>query len=212
MNAISRVLLGSLATISTVQASSPTAMDLALSLRVLNAHTQVLTPGNAGLLEFTIDVRLAPRSSVAFSTVQTPVPSDHGQPIRIFTPSGISNACNVQQSLLYPPSGTTDAFWYVPGPAVPSGGSFTCIAGFEILAPATRPMSLSFQAGAGPTGTTLIHFDLTPEDNFSYLPFGTPAAPVPAGTPAAWLLMAVLLAWLARRRFSDVRRRSRPPA
>ena len=193
-------LLGSMTVASTVKASSPTAMDLALSVRVLGTDVQTLTPGTTGLLEFTIDVRLAPVSSVGFSTVHTPVVRGASQPIRIFAPAGMAGACSVQPSLPYPAGGSADLFWYVPGPAIPTGGSFTCVAGFEILAQATRPMMLAFQAAAGPTGTSIIHFDLTPDDNFVYLPFGTPAAPVPATSPLSWLLLGLLAAWAGAHR------------
>lgn len=204
-------LCGLLLAAGTCLASSPSPYDLALQLRVLSSTPPGLVPGSSGQIEFTIENRWTRDFGAHIHSGDTLIPGTDPLPLRIFTLDGAADACEVQQASPSWPLGNTDVYWFIPVYGVAAGSSVTCRAGFEILAPATRPMSLQFRTGVH-SGTSIIWYDVTPWNNIAQLPFGTPAAPVPAGTPAAWLLLAVVLAWLARRQFSGAQRRSRPRA
>lgn len=207
---ISLCLCGLLLAAGTCLASSPSPYDLALQLRVLSSTPPGLVPGSSGQIEFTVENRWTRDFATYIHSGDTLIPGSDPLPLRIHTLDNVTDACDVQQVSPSWPQGNTDVYWLILVYGVAAGSSVTCRAGFEILAPATRPMSLQFRTAVH-SGTTIIWYDVTPWNNIARMHFGT-AAPVPAGTPATWLLLVVLLAWLARRQLRGTRRRSGPPA
>lgn len=173
-------------------ASSPTPVDLALSMRVLGASPGALVPGTRGLVELTVHNRGPRDVEFHIHTGRSPLsPQDH-PPLDLFTPAQRPDACDVQIATDTDANGEPAMYWFIPGDGVSVGQSRTCVVGFEVRPGATRPLSLTFEVSAR-SGTSLILYDLTPDDNIAQLPFGTAAMPVPTGPLAPWLGLTILL-------------------
>jgi hypothetical protein len=128
-------------------------------------------------------------------------------PNRLFAPGG-PDACAIQRP---PPKQDGNVYGYIPGPTLDGGGVFACIAGFGILAAAGRPRLLEFRAIAGPTGTTLVHVDVAPEDDTARLPSGAAALPVPATWPLSCLAPRPVTVMTRMQRRRRRRQRQRTP-
>jgi hypothetical protein len=195
------------ASVLPANASSPAPSDLALSMRVLAASPSALVPGTRGLVELAVHNRGPRDVEFHIHTGRSPFSLQSQPPFDLFTPAQRPDACDVQIATGTGASGEPAIYWFIPGDGVSVRQSRTCVVGFEILPGATRPLSLTFEVSAR-SGTSLILYDLTPDDNIAHLPFGTAALPVPTGPLAPWLGLTILLLIIGSRRLRSRKARA----